>query len=252
MYKKGKFMKSHPQSFIIRLPSDNSPTVCSKCKITKEISDFYKHSRRNDGAIRYKPFCKKCRSKGPRKTWIKSKHENRIELGEQCCKMCQLKKPLNEFYTNGTYHDGTIIYRTRCKLCVNLVLAKQSAQKYKTKAEKLSASAKNYIAALHNRSSKRKLHLGFNIDCEYLNDLYQKQNGQCAISGVLMTYQAGQGRVKTNISLDRIDSSKGYIKGNVHLVCDLINTMKSNISLDEFYKWCALVIGKKDEKIQNT
>lgn len=241
-----------PNSYIIRLPNDQSTATCSRCKINKELNEYYKHSVRSDGAVRYRPLCKMCRCTGPRKVWKKPVHENLINEGKQKCRYCKITKPLNEFYSNGIYHDGTICYRARCKACVNLVLASKSKQVYKTKAEKRSASPKNFIAGVHNHACKRKLHLGFNVDCDYLNELYYKQNGKCAITGVVMTYLAGHGRTKTNISLDRIDSNKGYVKGNVHLVCDLINTMKSNMPLGEFYNWCKLVVDNQNEKIQNT
>lgn len=53
-------------------------------------------------------------------------------------------------------------------------------------------------------------------------DLYHKQNGLCAISGVKMTYSQLKYQ-KTQISIDRIDNSIGYQVGNIRLVCLWIN-----------------------------
>ena len=57
-----------------------------------------------------------------------------------------------------------------------------------------------------------------------------------------MTNLAGSGRINTNISIDRIDSSVGYVRGNVQLVCDIVNRMKQNLSQEELYKWCNRIL----------
>lgn len=57
-----------------------------------------------------------------------------------------------------------------------------------------------------------------------------------------MTYQAGAGRVRTNISIDRIDSSKGYVRGNVQFVCDVVNRMKADMHVTELQYWCKKIL----------
>lgn len=69
------------------------------------------------------------------------------------------------------------------------------------------------------------------ISAEYLIGLYYKQNGLCAISGMKMTHRYKDLR---SISIDRIDSTKGYIKGNVQLVCQWVNLAKGQHSDHEF------------------
>jgi hypothetical protein len=61
-----------------------------------------------------------------------------------------------------------------------------------------------------------------------------------------MTYIAGHGRIPTNISIDRIDSSKGYIRGNVQFVCDVANRMKQDLDQGNFVGWCKLVLEKSN------
>ena len=40
------------------------------------------------------------------------------------------------------------------------------------------------------------------------------------------------------ISIERIDSSEGYTKGNTILVCQAINRMKSDFSFEDFFQLC--------------
>lgn len=42
-------------------------------------------------------------------------------------------------------------------------------------------------------------------------------------------------------SIDRIDSSKGYVKGNVHFVCCIVNYAKGRWTLDQFREMCSAI-----------
>jgi hypothetical protein len=169
-------------------------------------------------------------------------HKQILESGWQTCKVCSESKPLGEFYANGCFADGVVKYRTRCKACVLAKAQQDHPTNYKSRSAKRSSSPKNFIACVLNHASKRKQHLGFDIDLMYLLGLYETQNGACAVSNQQMTYTAGGGRTLTNISIDRIDSKKGYIKGNVQLVCDIVNRMKSDMTQLEFVQWCDMVV----------
>ena len=56
----------------------------------------------------------------------------------------------------------------------------------------------------------------------------------CPLLGIELYTAEGRKAVKDNsASLDRIDSSKGYVKGNVWVISNKANTMKSNSTLEE-------------------
>lgn len=76
-----------------------------------------------------------------------------------------------------------------------------------------------------------------NIDIQYLKECWEKQNGTCPYTNLKMilpknTKECNFKSLK-KASLDRIDSSKGYIKGNVEFVCMAINLAKKNHSKKE-------------------
>jgi len=90
----------------------------------------------------------------------------------------------------------------------------------------------------------------FDIDIDYLEELYLKQNKKCALSGMDLIFsnvtknKFGVGTA----SLDRIDSNQGYIIGNLQWVHKKINIMKNVFTQEEFIDICAKVYKKNYEK----
>lgn len=80
-------------------------------------------------------------------------------------------------------------------------------------------------------SAKRARNHGWEFDLtrEYLIELWNKQEGKCARSGVPMQIESGTRENKNpyRASLDRIDNNKGYIKGNVRFTTHWVNNAKS-------------------------
>lgn len=85
----------------------------------------------------------------------------------------------------------------------------------------------------------------FDITIEYISSLFDKQNKRCVISGEYIFLNQNKRLnpdLETTASLDRIDSSKGYIEGNVQWVHKTINRMKLDFTTKELLHWCNLVI----------
>ena len=45
-----------------------------------------------------------------------------------------------------------------------------------------------------------------------------------------------------NVSVDRIDSARGYAKGNLRLICSQLNYMRGSLEDPDFLLWCELVV----------
>lgn len=93
--------------------------------------------------------------------------------------------------------------------------------------------------------------LDFDITIEYAWDLFIKQDRKCAFTGLELSFPKTLSRENVSTrtaSLDRIDSSKGYVKGNVQWIHKKIQPMKMNMPDEEFIQFCKLVANYRDEK----
>ena len=62
----------------------------------------------------------------------------------------------------------------------------------------------------------------------------------CPKLNIQMTHVAGKSKVKTNISIDRIDGKKNYQAGNVQFVSHIYNIMKQHYTDKEVDEFCLL------------
>lgn len=88
---------------------------------------------------------------------------------------------------------------------------------------------RNLIKQSRFRAGRYKM--SYDITYEYLWDLFEKQGRKCAITKIQFEISSGKGikkRSPWSISIDRIDSSKGYIVGNVQLVIVIYNLCKNS------------------------
>lgn len=101
--------------------------------------------------------------------------------------------------------------------------------------------------AIKNGAKRRGIQ--FSVTKEYLWNLYQEQNGMCALSGVEITLSRKLKRNNVDwdvvtASVDRINNTKGYVEGNLWWVHKDVNRLKNNYSVSELLAWCSLVVNK--------
>ena len=149
------------------------------------------------------------------------------------CVVCGEEKTTARFYKRP---DGSI--ENTCRRC-------RTRAEYKLQNNSPSDYLRNIVAKAKYGAKKRDLAWDINID--QVMQIWDEQNGRCALSGVLMqAAKDGKGRKDLNVSLDRIDQDKGYLFNprNVQLVCLRVNLMKHDMEEHDLYWWCQNIVEK--------
>lgn len=96
-----------------------------------------------------------------------------------------------------------------------------------------------YVSIAKKRAVKKQF--GFDLDALFLYELFEKQKGLCAISGIKMIFKTRDRTMESKspyyASLDRIDSSIGYLKNNVQFVCLSMNYMRNTFTVEQTKKF---------------
>ena len=109
-------------------------------------------------------------------------------------------------------------------------------RKEKSKTD-VTETFREMLSGLKTRS--KKLGRECDIDLDYLCELWNRQQGLCNLSGLPMSSEIGTKWKK--VSPDRIDSTKGYVKGNIQLVLASVNTFKMDMNQSEFVDLCKAI-----------
>lgn len=133
-----------------------------------------------------------------------------------------------------TRHDHAVrLSRHRCKTCSN----KNNHPQGEIGGIRVSWFNKYRISAQHRS-------LDWNLSIEDVSVLLAQQGGRCALSGVWLVTRGTFNEITA--SIDRIDNSLGYTKGNVQLVHKNINMMRGSLPVQDFIKLCMLVAKEND------
>ena len=104
--------------------------------------------------------------------------------------------------------------------------SKAQAERWNAKVATLASDA--FFSAKYNglRRRAKEKNLDFNLDRQFLKSIYPKDN-ECPALGIEFQLGSEGGRA-TSPSVDRIDNSKGYIKGNIVWVSSLANMIMTS------------------------
>ncbi len=157
------------------------------------------------------------------------------------CYNCLQYKNDEEFLNDGKNRCSSELRNGKITNC-NTCNRSKANSRYKSNSETIDGILKNRILNAKYTSKKRNIYFDKNLTIEYIKNIYNNQEGRCALSGEIL--EIGEWKERT-ISIDRIDSSKGYEIDNIQLVCWIINHMKVNLDQNEFIDWCIKVSEKQ-------
>ena len=147
---------------------------------------------------------------------------------EKLCSSCKETKNIVEFTANKSQKTG---YMSYCKSCNNA-----RNKKYRSGPNTLERACKRIFAYLQRRTRTKKLELDFTAS--FLETLYVLQEGKCKYTGDILNLSSNS---KKTISVDRVDSSIGYLKTNVVLTTWEVNNCKQDLSFFDFVELCRKV-----------
>ncbi len=143
-------------------------------------------------------------------------------------------------------------WKVRCE-CGNEYIARVSALKKQKNCRNCNQKASNhhawkgfgeiphdvYTTIKHSAFTKN---FEFNVSIEYLWKIFLQQNRKCAFTGEEIFFnKTFKNKKEKTASLDRIDSSKGYIEENLQWVHKDVNKLKKNFTDERFIEICKKV-----------
>jgi len=149
------------------------------------------------------------------------------------CNACLTWKSLNHFQNNAAKVDGK---SPTCRDC-RRINPKTISYKVRKLALKRS-TIEGWIAysTLQRKYKAKKHGIPHDLNIEYLIALWHKQGGRCYYTKIPLEF--GKNTLHS-AQLDRLDSTKGYIKDNVVWASRAINHMKNSASMSEFQNFIA-------------
>lgn len=158
---------------------------------------------------------------------------------KKCCS-CKMKKELKDFNKNKNTPDG---HKAYCRDCSKKASKKYTKDNWDKIIKRINDFRTNNLEKYIFQRTKARAktdNIEFNIEisdiiipeyCPYLKIKLDMVNG-------------AKGRQDNAPSIDRIDSTRGYVKGNIEIISDKANRMKNNATARELLEFALSIIEK--------
>lgn len=184
---------------------------CKECHRRLSFSEFYRTRR---------TVCKSCIARLAR-----------MDPAPRECPVCKTHKKRSEFY-----HA-----KQKCKSCFDK--RRKAERDDETRLLPVLQSIMRHTATrVHLINRRTCTQEKCDVDLHHLLQLWENQKGLCALSGVAMTHTSRPADDRRlNVSLDRIDSSRNYLRNNVQLVTQVANICKHSLVQKDFVDLCTQI-----------
>ena len=170
-------------------------------------------------------FCETCLTK---------EATTRSKLCVECQKIADRKRKLTSYYKNKHKHP------------IRLKGIDETSREQRRRSYHKNKNKRTYFDTILNKTFKnvksrsKKLKRDFDLTKEFVENLYEKQGGKCALTGLVFSDEKYNNcrRRPFAPSLDRIDSKRGYTQDNVRFVCSMVNTALGEFGDILFDKMC--------------
>lgn len=210
--------------------------ACCVCETVLPYNRNYYHSRGNKKLSAYCNECAKKLSKKYNKTNVTRKKNlafvvDGVEYKK--CTMCEETFPHTfEYFDKSPLGQHGL--RSDCRKC--------------RLSKNREFSERKWVWQLYTNAKTSTRRYGLepvDISEEYISELFDRQGGKCYWLGIPMIPSK---KVKSPMqpSLDRLDRSRGYVKGNVILCCFVANFGRNENGVEEWKQFLTTLQSKLD------
>ena len=207
--------------------------TCCCCGEEKPLEEFVKDNRRKDGRS---TLCKECKRKRDRERYAKIKDDPEYHA----------KKLEHSAKYRQTHQEQIKKYSDEYNMRPEVIERKSEWHQNKQLKRSISTKIQDMLTRAKNRSIEKGV--PFNLckdDIEFVE--------VCPLLNIPLNWEGGP-RDKNTPSLDRIIPEKGYVKGNVKIISNLANMMKSYANNEELQMFATNInkYMKNEEIVQTT
>lgn len=154
---------------------------------------------------------------------------------------------LQTIYESEVYKEFKELRGPSWSTFIRTYRTKKEEQEYKDRSDDFEDVKQILIhlrANLQRAKSRNKEKKLVEVSLDYVYHVGSSQDFLCALSGVEMEftrggqYWLGKWCNPNSCTIDRIDSSKGYVEGNIQLITWKANCLKQHLGNDEFIEFC--------------